>query len=167
MSLFSTRRLVAGFTLLELLVVIAIIGILASVVLASLESARAKSRDTQRVAQAREVAKAIMVYYVQYGAYPFTNGAWRGSCSDYGSYDLTGANGYVPNLAPAYIPVLPEDPHPTAASHCYLYRSNGTDFKLLIHGTLETCTAGSCPLQDPYRTNQRTGAIFSEAARLW
>jgi prepilin-type N-terminal cleavage/methylation domain-containing protein len=48
-----------GFTLIELLVVIAIIGLLASIILASLNTARQKGRDAARVAALKEMANAM------------------------------------------------------------------------------------------------------------
>ena len=48
-----------GFTLIELLVVIAIIGILASVVLASLTTARARSKIATAQQQIQQIAKAV------------------------------------------------------------------------------------------------------------
>lgn len=59
-----------GFTLIELLVVIAIIGLLASVVLLALNSARQKSRDAKRVADVRQVVSALELYYNDVNSYP-------------------------------------------------------------------------------------------------
>lgn len=63
-----------GFTLIELLVVIAIIGILSSVVLVSLNSVKAKARDTQRVNDLRTVMIALNMNHIEKGTYCLDNG---------------------------------------------------------------------------------------------
>ena len=57
------KNLKKGFTLIELLVVVAIIGILASVVLASLNSARNKGKDASASASISSVRAAAEIYY--------------------------------------------------------------------------------------------------------
>ena len=64
------KRTTRGFTLIELLVVIAIIGILSSVVLASLNDARTKSRDAKRIADIKQLQLALELSFDTNGTYP-------------------------------------------------------------------------------------------------
>jgi prepilin-type N-terminal cleavage/methylation domain-containing protein len=68
-----------AFTLIELLVVIAIIGLLASIVLVSLNSTRAKARDTRRIADLNQVIVALEMYYDAHNKYPPETcaGSWK------------------------------------------------------------------------------------------
>jgi prepilin-type N-terminal cleavage/methylation domain-containing protein len=59
-----------GFTLIELLVVVAIIGVLSSVVLASLNSTRVKARNTSRVELVLQYQRALELAYSVNGSYP-------------------------------------------------------------------------------------------------
>ncbi len=60
----------SGFTLIELLVVISIIGMLSSIVLSSLNSARGKARDAKRREDLHQVFNALVLYYSDHGNYP-------------------------------------------------------------------------------------------------
>lgn len=106
MSMFKRNK---GFTLIELLVVIAIIGILSSVVLASLNTARAKGRDARRVSDIKQIQLALELYADQnLGKYPPTICTASVSC--------TAA------IAPTYISTLPKDP---STNNDYFYAALG------------------------------------------
>ena len=69
MALLDIKRL-RGFTLIELLVVISIISLLSSVVLTSVNTARAKARDARRKEDLRQLELAIQLYYDTTGTFP-------------------------------------------------------------------------------------------------
>ncbi len=64
-----------GFTLIELMVVITIIGLLASTILAALNTSRISARDSQRIQEARQFVNALEIYRNQNGRYPCSGGS--------------------------------------------------------------------------------------------
>jgi len=94
-----------GFTLIELLVVVAIIGLLSSVVLASLNTARAKGRDAARKETIHQIQTAIEMYYDANGQYPPSggattpNGGWSNSGDSSWTTLQTALKPYLPSLA--------------------------------------------------------------------
>jgi len=123
-----------GFTIIELLTVIAIIGILASIVMASLSSSRSKGRDARGITDVKNIELALRLYYPDNGMYPLNIYAGTGSAPNSG-------------LAPTYLPRVPTDPsygtagnnctsNPNDAS-CYMYAAyyRGSDTLLACNGT--------------------------------
>lgn len=151
-----------GFTLIELLVVIAIIGVLASTVLASINTARAKSRDARRVADIRQISLALELYYDTNGSYPVAANWFGGTGNCWG----TVTNNYIPGLAPQYIPMLPLDPRPTACSSVYLYGSDGTDYKIIAHVPESCLNPAMTGIRDPARPCW-AWAIYTQGAAAW
>ena len=126
-----------GFTLIELLVVISIIGLLASIILVALNGARQKARVAKRAGDLEQISKALELFYNDnQNSYPNPGWAWRSACLAFGS--TPGSVGYAPNqiipgLVSTYMSNFPSDPSLVASANqgCYMYLSNGTDYKFL------------------------------------
>ena len=162
-----------AFTLVELIVVISIVALLSMLGLSTYSTVQEDARNSVRKSDLKEMQKALEIYKNERGEYPNTKNAggnpqWYGMCNHpwgKGNLSDTGAGGFIPDLAPNYMQRLPADPRSSIANsssassgcqtnaeyNCYLYKSDGVDYKLLAHCTPESEMQTTDPFFDPCR----------------
>lgn len=129
--MFKNRK---GFTLIELLVVIAIIGILASIVLVSLNSAREKARDVRRVSDIRQIALALEMYYDDTTPNTYPGDADALACNDWATMETALETG-------GYMTSVPSDPG--GGSTAYLYEADALKQNYVLRAQMESATQSS------------------------
>ena len=146
-----------GFTLIELLVVVAIIGLLASIIIVTLNSTRAKARDARRMVELRQISLAIELYaadndgnYPQWASSPSCCGdTSRGACQTCPCPGNDWSDEFEGRLARLYNALvgggyieLPLDPL-NNESHYYHYVQRANCYSLCIDleagGTYKIC----------------------------
>jgi len=175
----------SGFSLVETLVVISIVGILSIIGMGTYFQVSRDGRNTKRKSDLKELQLALEEFKkVNNNRYPQTfitnrsNDSYWGTCSDFGSHDLTGANGYIPGLAPEFVNSLPIDPRDgqdntendsscLGETACYVYVSDGIDYKLIANCTPEGNIPGKDPFFDPTRHLYSYAIWSSDQSRTW
>lgn len=129
-----------GFTLIELLVVIAIIGLLSTLAVVALGSARQKANDAKRLSDIKQIQTALELYYTDNNTYPTAASAVNlGSTAD--STVCLNDTGFVTAAncgSTPYMGLIPADP---VANTYYQYTSpSGTSYT--ITATLQSGAGG-------------------------
>ncbi|OGE76499.1 MAG: hypothetical protein A3K05_03170 [Candidatus Doudnabacteria bacterium RIFCSPHIGHO2_01_48_18] len=125
---YKSAKTGAGFTLIELLVVISIIGLLASVVLISLNSARAKARDARKIADFKQINNALDLFYDKNNRMPNNYNPGSGACNGGGFFEQS-MQELVNDGFLSRVPVPP----PGSSEYCYYnYGAGGTIGALLV-----------------------------------
>jgi len=118
----------SGFTLIEILVVIAIIGLLASVALVGMNSARIKARNSQRKGNIAQIRQALDMYYhdTNNGLYPHNGTVGNPNT------ETTDLQGLASFLVPKYMSEIPKDPKNNLKDFEYVWANGGQDYGLLV-----------------------------------
>ena len=129
-----------GFTLIELLVVIAIIGLLSTLAVVALGSARSKANDAKRLSDIKQVQTALELYYTDNNTYPTTTAAGitlgdsTHACLNSGGFAATGCTS-------AYMGQVPADPS-SDKDYTYIAEVPGSTYTInaILEGTVSGLT---------------------------
>ncbi len=123
-----------GFTLIELLVVIAIIGLLSTLAVVALGSARQKANDAKRLSDIKQIQTALELYYTDQNGYPSGSAVNLGdtnhACLNSSGYTTTGCSN-------PYMGLVPKGP---SAGEYYSYTGSTSTYS--ITATLQSGAGG-------------------------
>ena len=120
-----------GFTLIELLVVIAIIGLLSTLSVIALNSARSKARDAKRISDVKQMQVALEMYYNDMGDYPVAASMTPGSAI------------YSTDAAAPFLRSIPTPPTPLDGSTCST--ASAGVYSITSYLYTRTASSGSVP----------------------
>jgi len=124
-----------GFTLIELLVVIGIIGLLSTLAVVALGSARQKARDSKRLSDIKQVQTALELYFTDTNSYPsgsYTLGTDATCLTGDGFTTGSGCTG----ATTTYMGLIPSDPQ--SGTYDYEYSAaSGTPTTYVLTTYLE------------------------------
>lgn len=150
-----------GFTLIELLVVIAIIGILSSIVLASLNTARQKARDAVRMSDLRQVQIAMISIFDDASTYDVD--VLAANCSDgIASSPASCINDANTNVATYFPSGAPNNPSPVDE---YLFYGDADSFCISVgfDNSSATSFGFACDQDQCVKTTQATPNACADA----
>ena len=120
-----------GFTLIELLVVVAIIGLLSTLAVVALSTAREKTRDSKRLSDLKNIQTALELHYTGNNQYPVVAVGVELGAGDFAC--LNGDGFAAAGCAEPFLSAVPTGPN---AGEVYTYTSaDGTAYTVV--GTLE------------------------------
>ena len=136
------RKSNKGFTLIELLVVIAIIGLLSTLAVVALNSARQKARDSKRVADVKQIQTALELYYADLNGYPT---AATAVALGAGTYKALCTGGWLASCTTGttYMGLVPANPTPVTDGGCAAGSGYSYTAAAATSYTLTFCLGGS------------------------
>ncbi len=136
-----------GFTLIELLVVIAIIGLLSTIAVVALNSARTKSRDAKRVADVKQIQTALELAFSETNGYPAVATSTvlgvTGAKVLCNNSNVAVFQDTVTGCTTTFMPLIPLAPTPpTGNSYTYTGTASTYEIKFTLEGAVGSLAAG-------------------------
>ncbi len=125
MRILNTK---SGFTVLEVLIVIAVFGLLATLAVLSLNSARARVRDAQRLSDVSTISAALSRHWLERATYPASAGVALGAPGS--NTEVLSAGGFELRdkaQVPIYLNRLPTGPN---VNEFYRYKGGANGYSV-------------------------------------